>query len=446
MWDNINIIINRKRPNSHIEKLYADDKCYQQPQSIANILNSCFCNIPSSLASKLPKTNMKPGSYLPRKTSKFKFSRVSELEVFLSLENLNTKKSFGADKVHPLLVSIAIFQIYRPITHITNLSISQGIFPDSMKIAKVVPIFKQGSRSSCDNYRPVSILPTLSNIFEKCIFNQLMFYLVNEDILTPRQYGFLPASTTIDCLVDLIEEITASLDHGDYAVSLFLDLSKAFDTVNHQILLNKLAYYGILDIESNWFRSYLNNRKQKVYINGIISDLHQSSSGVPQASILGSLVFIIFVNDFPNASAYFSFRLYADDTSLTVSGNDLDKLLSEINNHLIDVFHWLCRKKLTLNLSKTKYVIFQPRQKVNYNLYLPLVLADQILQKSQSVKYLGVYIDSNLAWNDHIDCICSKISKNLNIMTRLKVYLTSKSLVSVYYSLIYPYLYYGCPL
>ena len=109
MWDNINIIINKKRPNSHIEKLYADDKYYQQPQSIANILNSYFCNIPSSLASKLPKTNIKNASYLPRKTSKFKFSRVSELEVFLSLENLNTKQSFGADKVHPLLVSIAIF-------------------------------------------------------------------------------------------------------------------------------------------------------------------------------------------------------------------------------------------------------------------------------------------------------------------------------------------------
>ena len=143
----------------------------------------------------------------------------------------------------------------------------------------------QGSRSSCDNYRPISILPTLSKIFEKYIFNQLMFYLVNEDILTSRQHGFRPASTTIDCLVDLIEEITASLDKGDYAVSLFLDLSKAFDTVNHQILLNKLAYCGILNIESNWFRSYLNSRKQKVYINGIRSDLHQISSGVPQGSI-----------------------------------------------------------------------------------------------------------------------------------------------------------------
>ena len=180
------------------------------------------------MASKLPKTNLKPGSYLSQKTSQFKFSRVYELEVFLFIESLNIKKSFGL-----ILASVAVFQIFRPLTYIVNLSISQGIFPDRMKIAKVVPVFKQGSHLSCDNYRPVSILPTLSEIVEKCIFFQLMSYLSTEDILTPKQYGFRPASTTTDCLVDLIEEITSTLDKGDYAVSLCLDLSKAFDTVNH---------------------------------------------------------------------------------------------------------------------------------------------------------------------------------------------------------------------
>ena len=207
-----------------------------------------------------------------------------------------------------------------------------------MKIAKVVPVIKQGSRFSCDNYRPISILPTLSKIVEKRIFNQLMSNLSIEDILTPKQYGFRPASTTTDCLVDVIEEIPATLDKGDYAVSLFLDLSKAFDTVNHQFLLNTLTYYGIVNRENIWFRSYLNNRKQKVYINGVMSDLYKISSGVPQDSILGPFLFLIFINDFPSASACFSVRLYADDTSLTASGNDLDKLLSEINNHLNDIF------------------------------------------------------------------------------------------------------------
>ena len=159
------------------------------------------------MASKLPKTNLKPGSYLSQKTSKFKFSRVYELEVFLFIESLNIKKSFGL-----ILASVAVFQIFRPLMYIITLSIFQGIFPDSMKIAKVVTVFKQGSHLSCDNYRPISILPTLSKIVEKCIFNQFMAYLSTEDILTPKQYGFRPASTTTDCLVDLIEEITATLD------------------------------------------------------------------------------------------------------------------------------------------------------------------------------------------------------------------------------------------
>ena len=136
----------------------------------------------------------------------------------------------------------------------------------------MIPIFKQGSRSLCDNYRPISVLPVLSKVFEKCIYNQLISYFSSENIITPTQYGFKPGSTTVDCLVDLIEEISTSLDQGDYAVSIFLDLSKAFDTVNHSILLSKLSFYGIQKPHIDWFKSYLNKRKQRVFVNGNISD------------------------------------------------------------------------------------------------------------------------------------------------------------------------------
>ena len=196
---------------------------------------------------------------------------VNEIEVFLLLDNLDCKKSFGVDKLHPYLASVAAFQIFRPVTYIINLSIKQGIFPDNLKIAKVIPIFKQGSRLLCDNYRPISVLPTLSKIFEKCIYYQLISYFSSENIIIPNQYGFKPGSTTMDCLVDLIEEISTSLDQGNYAVSIFLDLGKAFDTVNHSILLSKLLFYGIQNPYINWFKSYLNKRKQRVFVNGTTS-------------------------------------------------------------------------------------------------------------------------------------------------------------------------------
>ena len=165
-------------------------------------------------------------------------------------------------------------------------------------------------------------------------------------MISPKQYGFRPRLTTSDCLIDLIEEITSSLDQGFYHGGFFIlriDLSKAFDTVNHQILLNKLRYYGSQQSEYNWFQSYLSNRKELVHANGVASDTCVISTGVPQGSILGPLLFIVFINDFPKSFTFFSTRLYADDTSLKASGSYFDCLLREINNHLSAFYEWLCR-------------------------------------------------------------------------------------------------------
>ena len=231
--------------------------------------------------------------------------------------------------------------------------------------------------------------------------------------------------TTVDCLVDLIDEITKALDEESYAISIFLDLSKAFNTVNHSILLSKLDVYGIRDIENQWFRSYLNKRKQKVFVNGVESDFLQVNSGVPQGSILGPVIFLVYINDFVNATNYFSIRLFADDTLLTLAGKDLDLLLQRINSELPAIYKWLCSNRLTLNLSKTKYLVFQPRQKVSSNVHPPLKIADQCLEQSYSIKYLGLVIDCFLSWHDHIDHISSKISKSVNIIAKLKTTVTN---------------------
>ena len=278
MCDNVNLIINKKRPSSNIDNLKVKNKDIQHPSSISNAINRYFCNVPTELASKLPKADRHYSTYMKRKKSTFRFAEVND-----------TKKSFAYDNVYPPLLSSAALEIFRPLTHII------GIFPDNLKIAKVIPIFKQGSRSSCNNYRPISVLSALSKIFERCILNQLSFYLTYEDVLVPNQYGFRSGMTTVDCLVDLIDEIKKALDEGNYAISIFLDLSKAFDTVNHYILLSKLDVYGIQDIENKWSRSYLNKRKQKVFVNGIESDFLEINSGVPQGSIFGPVLFLVYI-------------------------------------------------------------------------------------------------------------------------------------------------------
>ena len=186
MWDNINLLINKKRPNSHIEKLLADNKQYEQPLTISNCLNNFFCNVPSKLASQLPKSNKSVTSYLFQRQKQFRFSQASEIEIFLLLESLDIRKSFGCDKILPFLLKTAVFEIYRPLTYIFNLSINQGIFPDSMKLEKIVPILKQGSRFICNNYRPISVLYSISKIFEKCTFNQLMFFFYHKQIDFPK--------------------------------------------------------------------------------------------------------------------------------------------------------------------------------------------------------------------------------------------------------------------
>ena len=248
------------------------------------------------------------------------------------------------------VIKESILLVSEPLTHIINLSIQHGIVPDEMKIARVIPIFKSDDQSLFTNYRPISVLPSFSKFFERVIYNRLMQYLTNFNILCSNQYSFRKNHSTALTLIDLHDKISTAFDRGEFSVGILLDLSKAFDTANI-ILFDKLEHYGIRGLALDWIRSYFSNRKQYVVYNGHRSLRNEISCGVPQGSILGPLFFFLYINDINNASNLLNLILFADDTNVFMSHKDLNYLSDILNLEMDKLSIWFKANKLSLNLN-----------------------------------------------------------------------------------------------
>ena len=221
--------------------------------------------------------------------------------------------------------------ISKPLCEILNLSIENGIIPDQLKIARIVPIFKSGDNSLFSNYRPILVLPVFSKILEKAVYNRLMNYININGILFRNQFGFRKNHSTSHALINLYDQISTGLDANKHTVGIFLDLSKAFDTVDHEILINKLEHYAIRGLALDWFKNYLSQRLQYVEFNGTTSMFKEVTCGVPQGSILGPLLFLVYINDICKTTDYGEFILFADDTNLFYSHENISTLTSVIN-------------------------------------------------------------------------------------------------------------------
>ena len=321
--------------------------------------------------------------------------------------------------------------------------ISTGIVPDNTKLAKVIPVHKGDSNSDFNKYRPISILPIFSKFFEKAIYNRLSSFINKNNILYEHQYGFRSNYSTSLAVIQLVEQISSSVDNKELSLGIFLDLSRAFDTVNHRILLTKLEHYGIRGLALKWITSYLTNRKQFVEYINTSSDHKTVTCGIPQGSILGPLLFILYINEISNSSNLLKFILFADDTNVFFSGKDISTLNHVVNNELEKVANWLIANQLSINLKKTNYIIFKPRQKMlDYNKF-SIQIKNASIERKESTKFLGVIVDEHLCLKDHISAVASKISKSIGIISKSRYYLSQKSLFMLYYSLIYSYLYYG---
>ena len=414
------------------------------------ILIIFFVEIGPILAGKLDGTHLSPfNSYLTKNiTTRFQFSNVSTFDVTNVIKHFNPKTSVGHDGISMKVVKLFSMNLLDCLTQVINQSLSTGIFPDKLKIAKILPIYKKEENNIFDNYRPISLLPTLSKVFERIVYNQLYSYFIQNKLLYFSQHGFRKLHSTETASLEFTDRIIQHLDNGKIPIAIFIDLSKAFDTIDHNILLHKLQYYGVTHNSLLWFKSYLTNRNQYVQFNDTSSSMLNIHTGVPQGSILGPLLFIIYVNDICFASSKFNAILYADDTSLEsplcgfdCSPNNVADV-NTINSELTLIYNWFTVNKLSLNSKKTKFMVFHFPQMRNIPKLTISINGCNISQCSH-FNFLGITIDETLSWRPHLQIIGNKISRGIGILKKLKHTLPTNTLVTLYISLILPHVYYG---
>ena len=335
--------------------------------SVCKHINTFFTSVANVLTNKLPLVSNEYGvgsdtfeRFYPSKgveSINFELKHVDNDFIFGELSKLNIHKAVGLDDIAPRFLRDGATHLSPIIAHIVNLSIGSSTVPHDLKLAKVIPLFKKNSRLEVGNYRPVSLLSTISKILEKSIYVQLDHYLSTNKLLYEFQSGFRPGFSTETCLIFLTDYIRSQLDEGKYVGMLLLDVQKAFDSVNHEILCHKLEAMGI---KSAWFKSYLSNRRQLVQVDGIQSDLMQLSCGVPQGSLLGPLLYLIYSNDMVT-SVKNLLLLYADDSVIISADKNPDVVARDLGLDLDSCNTWLINNKLSLHVDKTELILFGSR-------------------------------------------------------------------------------------
>ena len=355
-WKTINDFIGCKRRRS-LSEIIKEGVSYSSDSDIANCFNSFFGSIASNLRNNIPNTNRSPLSYMGnREISSIQYHPTSAAEVEVILDKLKITK--GNIYSVPVFILKKVTGAISPIlSALFNSSINESLFPSLFKTATVTPVHKTGSYNDVKMYRPISILPTLSKVFERLIYNRLLLFFNDNNTLNKHQFGFRKGLCTIDAVTELLESYYDSLNSGKFHVSVFLDLSKAFDTLDHGILISKLDHVGIRGNILRWLNSYLSGRQQCVSVNSKISSMCHILSGVPQGSILGPLLFLIYINDMAKSAPTLHCVHFADDSTVSVSGEDIYDIFDILNNELSNIRVWIQTNKLSLNAAKTTYMV-----------------------------------------------------------------------------------------
>ena len=359
----------------------------------------------------------------------FHFSDITIDNVFIRLQKLNASKATGMDGIPAKILKMIANFIAPSLTFIFNLSIRTGTYIDEWKLARVIPIYKSEDKRKCENYRPISVLPIVSKIFEGEVFSQIYSFLNRHAPLSKFQSGFRPKHGTLAALIQMCDQWQTDMDDGKINGVVFLDICKAFDSVNHQILLEKLeTQFGIHDTELKWFQSYLKDRKQVCFVNEQTSSAGKIICGIPQGSILGPLLFLLYINDMPDILEKTTPCLYADDTQIYSSSHDYDTLVENLNMDLANIQKWLAKNKLKSHAKKTKVMFIGSLHNLNNKVGNRTVEMNKIpVPQTSTFKCLGVDLDQKLNWEKHIDSVCHKISAGIGAMKRIKPYVPTQN-------------------
>ena len=445
IWKGIKEIINIKSKNYDIPTcIQVENNIITDPLKICNSFNEYFTSIADDI--------LKERKYEGNKTfneflktplpNSFVYEPCDPMEVKTIIAQLNVSKATGPNGVPTKILHLINNEVCKPLSKIYNLAVMSETHPEKLKFVNAIPIHKKGSRILLSNYRPISLLSNLNKIFEKIIFKRLYNFLEKYNCIYELQYGFRAKHSTTHALINITERIRDALDNNKPVSGVFVDLQKAFDTVNHSILLSKLEHYGIRGPINGWFKSYLYKRKQSVIINGYESDIQILNHGVPQGSVLGPLLFLLYINDLHISIQNSNVYHFADDTNLLRISTSYNKLQKELNSDLKNLNHWLLANKISLNETKTEIIHFHKINKYVPN-NLKIKMNGKVLYPSDYIKYLGIYLDETLSGKIHCEELTKKLNRANGILAKSRHYVPSKQLKDIYYAIFSSHLTYG---
>ncbi|OON91327.1 MAG: hypothetical protein ATN33_01430 [Epulopiscium sp. Nele67-Bin001] len=440
IWNNLNKLLKREKSNYSVLQLQVNDEITDNLDIIVNHLNRYFIESVEELTKHLKCSHI---PHNPADLSKPIFSieeiSVSEvIKIISSLKSSNARDAYGLSsdflKTHKEVLA-------DPIAHLVNLSIKQGMVPSSRKIARVTPIFKAGDKTEPDNYRPISILPIISKVAEKWVTTKLTEHLNNGyATLHPMQFGFRKFHSTETATCYFLENLKSLLDQGGFVAAVFLDLKRAFDTINHDLLIAKLSHFNFSSNALCWMKSYLTDRKQAVQIGDSLSTYLTCSTGVPQGSILGPVLFSLYVNNLPDVCRNIKMQLYADDTVLYCHANSIQESAAILSGAMVPVSHWLENCCLHLNIKKTVCMYFS-RQSTEGQLP-SVIVGGERLDVVDHFKYLGVNFDSNLNFKQHVKTVKNTIKFNLSNFKHIRPFLTMEAAKTYMHAMIFSHISY----